>query len=56
VRELNSLLTDINNMIDAEKKNLEKLSQIRNMTEAQYWWTRPFDVMDLDQLVMYFII
>jgi hypothetical protein len=36
VRELNSLVTDINNMIDAGKKNMDKLSQIRNMTEARY--------------------
>jgi hypothetical protein len=49
-------VTDINNMIDAGKKNMDKLSQIRNMTEARYWWNRPFDVMDLEQLVMYFII
>jgi hypothetical protein len=56
VRELNSLLTDINNMIDAEKKNMDKLSQIRNITEAQYWWTRPFHVMDLDQCILLFNI
>jgi hypothetical protein len=50
VRELNTVLTEINNMMDAEKKRGEELVQILNMTEAQYWWTRPFDGMNLDQL------
>jgi hypothetical protein len=50
VHELNSRLNDINTMMDAEKKHANELSQIHNITEAHYWWTRPFDGMDLDQL------
>ncbi|GAU34284.1 hypothetical protein TSUD_321310 [Trifolium subterraneum] len=50
IHELNSQLTRINNILDIEKRRMDELSQIQNMTEAQYWWARPFDGMNRDQL------
>ncbi|CAJ2648096.1 unnamed protein product [Trifolium pratense] len=50
IHELNSQLTQINNILDIEKGRMDELSQIHNMNEAQYWWARSFDGMNWDQL------
>ncbi|GAU50194.1 hypothetical protein TSUD_408820 [Trifolium subterraneum] len=50
VSELNSRLTQINNILDFEKRGMDELSQIHSMIEAQYWWARPYNGMNWDQL------
>ncbi|GAU44466.1 hypothetical protein TSUD_286580 [Trifolium subterraneum] len=50
IHELNSRLTLTNNMLDVENMRRGELSQILNVIETQYWWARPVDGMNLDQL------
>ncbi|CAJ2630582.1 unnamed protein product [Trifolium pratense] len=48
--ELNVQLTQINNMLDDQKKREDELSHLRKATEAQLWWACPIDVMNRAQL------
>jgi hypothetical protein len=50
VSQLNSRLTEINNMMDVEKMRRNDLSQICNTTEAHYWWAGTVEGMNQDQL------
>jgi len=53
VRELNTQLTQINQLLDIEKKRAEELSQLRKATETQFWWAGPVDGMDRAQLELF---
>jgi hypothetical protein len=50
VRELNTQLTQINQLLDMEKKRAEELNHLRKATEAQFWWAGPVDGMNRAQL------
>jgi len=46
VRELNTQLTQINHLLDIEKKRAEELSHLRKSIETQFWWASPVDGMN----------
>ncbi|PNX78692.1 MADS-box transcription factor [Trifolium pratense] len=48
--ELNAQLTEINNMLDNEKKRSDELSLLRKAAEAQFWWACPIDGMNRAEL------
>ncbi|GAU24320.1 hypothetical protein TSUD_49090 [Trifolium subterraneum] len=48
--ELNAQLTQLNNMLDNQKKHEDKLSHLRKGAEDQLWWACPIDGMDKAQL------
>ncbi|KEH43979.1 putative transcription factor MADS-type1 family [Medicago truncatula] len=50
LRELNTQLTQINQLLDMEKKRAEGLSNLRKATESQFWWAGPVDGMNRAQL------
>jgi hypothetical protein len=50
VRELNGILTRMNDAIDIDKNRENELSQQRKMNGGQFWWTRPIDEMNMVQL------
>ncbi|KEH43980.1 putative transcription factor MADS-type1 family [Medicago truncatula] len=53
VRELNTQLTQINHLLDIEKKRAEELSHLRKTTEDQFWWAGPVDGMNRVQLELF---
>jgi len=53
VRELNTQLTQINQLLDIEKKRAEELSDLRKATETQFWWAGPVDGMNRAQLELF---
>ncbi|XP_050888497.1 agamous-like MADS-box protein AGL62 [Lathyrus oleraceus] len=53
LRELNSQLTKINNMLDIEKKCGDELSHLRKAIEAQFWWVCSIDRMNRAQLELF---
>jgi len=53
VRELNTQLTQINQLLDIEKKRVEELSHLRKETENQFWWAGPVDGMNKTQLELF---
>ncbi|CAL5209783.1 unnamed protein product [Lathyrus oleraceus] len=53
VRELNNHLTEINSMLDIEKKCGDELSNLRKAAEAQFWWACPIDGMNRAQVVLF---
>ncbi|KAL5070224.1 hypothetical protein RYX36_021111 [Vicia faba] len=53
VREFNCKLTQINNLLDTEKKCGDELSHLLKAHEAQYWWARPIDKMNMTQLELF---
>ncbi|AES67005.1 putative transcription factor MADS-type1 family [Medicago truncatula] len=50
VRELNGILTRMNDAIDIDKNRENELNQQRKMNGGQFWWTRPIDEMNMVQL------
>jgi hypothetical protein len=53
VRELNTHLTQINQLLDIEKKCAEELSHLRKTAETQFWWAGPIDGMNRAQLELF---
>jgi hypothetical protein len=51
VCQLNTNLTQINNMLDNEKKCHDELIRVRKMFEDQFWWPGPIDGISWNQLV-----
>jgi hypothetical protein len=51
--ELNSQLTQINNVLDIEKRCSDKLSHMLKMTEADCRWAWPVDAMNKSQLDLF---
>jgi len=50
VRELNDILTRMKAALDIDKNRTNELSQLRKNNEAHFWWTCPFDRMNMVQL------
>jgi len=50
VRELNIQLTQINQLLENEKKHAEELSHLCKETETQFWWAGSVDGMNRAQL------
>ncbi|KAK2412666.1 agamous MADS-box protein AGL62 [Trifolium repens] len=50
VRQLNTELTQINNMLDSKKSRHDELSYVCKTFEDQYWWACPIDAMNLGEL------
>jgi hypothetical protein len=50
VRQLNTELTQINNMLDNKKSRHDELSYVCKTFEDQYWWACPIDAMNLGEL------
>jgi len=50
VRELNYILTCMKAALDIDKNRANELSQLRKNNEAHFWWTCPFDRMNMVQL------
>jgi len=50
VRELNHILTRMKIALDIDKNRANELSQLRKTNEAHFWWTCPFDRMNMVQL------
>lgn len=53
VRELNAQLTQINNILDAEKKLGDELSLLRKEMESQFWWACPIDEMNRTKMELF---
>ncbi|KAL5070238.1 hypothetical protein RYX36_021125 [Vicia faba] len=53
VRELNNNLTQINDMLDIEKKCGGEMSHLRIANESQFWWTCSIDRMNRTQLELF---
>ncbi|KAL5070222.1 hypothetical protein RYX36_021109 [Vicia faba] len=53
VREFNCKLSQINNLLDTEKKCGDELSHLLKAHEAQYWWACPIDKMNMTQLELF---
>jgi len=53
VRELNTQLTQFNQLLDIEKKRAEELSNLHKTAETQFWWVRPVDGMNRAQLELF---
>ncbi|AES97486.1 putative transcription factor MADS-type1 family [Medicago truncatula] len=53
VRELNDLLTRMNDAIGIDKNRENELIQVRMINETQFWWTRPICEMNKVQLELY---
>jgi hypothetical protein len=53
VRELNAQMTQINNIMDAEKKIGDELNHLLKETEANFWWACPVNGMNKDQLELF---
>jgi len=49
-RELNAMLTQINDALAIAKKRGNELSDLHNKNEAQFWWARPIEGMNRVQL------
>ncbi|KAK2448068.1 agamous MADS-box protein AGL62 [Trifolium repens] len=50
VSQLNTDLTQINSMLDNEKKRHDELIHVRKMFEDQCWWASPIDGISWNQL------
>ena len=50
VRELNHILTRMKAALDIDKNRANELSQLRKNNEGRFWWTCPFDRMNMVQL------
>ncbi|AES61071.2 MADS-box transcription factor family protein [Medicago truncatula] len=50
LRELNAMLTQINDALDIGKKRENELSDLRKKNETQFWWACPIEGMDRVQL------
>ncbi|PNX62021.1 MADS-box transcription factor [Trifolium pratense] len=53
VHQLNIELTQINNMLDNEKRRHDELSHVHKMFEDQYWWACPIDEMNQGELELF---
>ncbi|KEH33854.1 agamous-like MADS-box protein AGL62 [Medicago truncatula] len=53
VRELNTQLTQTNQLLDIEKKRAEELIHLRKTVETQFWWAGPIDGMNQAQLELF---
>ncbi|GAU39007.1 hypothetical protein TSUD_378830 [Trifolium subterraneum] len=53
VRQLNTELTHINNMLDNEKRRHDQLSHVHKMFEDRYWWACPIDEMNRGELELF---
>ncbi|AES64825.1 putative transcription factor MADS-type1 family [Medicago truncatula] len=53
VCELNIQVTQINQLLDIEKKRAEELSNLHKATETQFWWAGPVDGMNRAQLELF---
>ncbi|GAU38994.1 hypothetical protein TSUD_378700 [Trifolium subterraneum] len=53
VRQLNTQLTHINNMLDNEKRRHDELSHLHKLFEDQYWWACPIDGMNQGELELF---
>jgi len=49
-RELNHILTRMNATLDINMNRANEVSQLRKNNEAHFWWTCPFDRMNMVQL------
>ncbi|XP_050892623.1 agamous-like MADS-box protein AGL62 [Lathyrus oleraceus] len=53
VCELNAELTQVNNMLDAEKKLGDQLIQLRKAFEVEFWWACPINGMNRVQMELF---
>ena len=53
VRDLNKQLTQVNELLEKERKRGDELSRLRKEAQDLMWWTRPTEELTLEQMEQY---
>ncbi|KAL9317339.1 hypothetical protein ACSQ67_013856 [Phaseolus vulgaris] len=53
VRDLNKQLTQVNELLETERKRGEELSRLRKEAQELMWWTRPTEELSVEQMEQY---
>ncbi|QCE08420.1 agamous-like MADS-box protein AGL62 [Vigna unguiculata] len=53
VRDLNKQLTQVNELLETERKRGEELSRMRREAQDLMWWTRPTEELSVEQMEQY---